>query len=113
MRVPESIISGTYIHFERIPRNFPSCVVIRERLWRLSQVVGSRWHVVTIMLLERFVQRTAVGSIGRPPLTDAVQKLRPEAARPCSRDCDAQEQWPTQQGSYDATFSADLTSVRI
>ena len=81
------------------------CVCLR----RLSQAVGGRWLMVTILLRDLVsVQQSAQTQVGpRTPIRLDSGGLVPLCAQPCGQRRDAQERWPEQRASPDATFAAD------
>ena len=81
------------------------------RLWRLSQAVGRRWLMVTILLRDLVgVQQLAQPQVGPHAPTGgwrAVACRWPGAAQPCGQRHDAKELLPEQRASPDVTSAAD------
>ena len=76
----------------------------------IMQVVGGRWHMITIMLKER-CQRAAGGAAAAgPSAANEAGERAPGASRLCGRWRDAQERRLVQRATPETTFASDLTS---
>jgi hypothetical protein len=76
-------------------------------LWRLSQVVSGRWHLVTNVLSERCRHAAVTHAAARPWVANEAGERAPGAARPCCRWCRTQERCLERCATPETTFAAD------
>ena len=99
------------------PRTHPSHPLTPRddclRLRHVSQVVGDRWCMVTILFSGRRWRATDGATAGQAPRTNAAGERRPGAPRPCDRCRVAQQRRSVQCALPDATLLSGLMRAHI
>ena len=112
--------AGARVHHYRYttpPRTHPSHPLMScddcARLRHVSQVVGDRWCMVTILFSGRRWRATVDATAQQPPRTNAAGERRPGAPRPCGRCRAAKQRRSVQCALPDATLLSGLMRAHI
>ena len=110
MRVPKVISNGEQRRLEHTPRTLSYHVITVRVCGASRRSLVDRWHMITIMLKERYQRAAGGAAAAGPSATNEAGERAPGASRSCGRWRDAQERRLVQRATPETTFASDLTS---